>query len=70
MPTKADIKSGHIASAFVILGTYSDIFGNTQHVSNCVIFDGGFGKSERNGGKVANTPLAFEPCLGQQNRHY
>ena len=67
---KEGIKSGSVAIAFNVAGTYSDVFGRTQHVVDCIIFDGGFGESERNGGKLANAPPAFEPCLGQQNHHY
>ena len=55
LPSKEDIKSGRAATAFYVIGTYSDVFGNKQHVADCVIFHGGAG---------------FKPCFGQQNRHY
>jgi hypothetical protein len=55
-PTKDDFISGRREITFTIAGIYLDVFGKVHHVADCVISRGGAGH--------------FEPCMGQQNRHY
>jgi len=40
VPTRDDILSGKMVSVYAVTVTYKDIWGNVQHVSDCIVYNG------------------------------